>query len=283
MECLTGANEDAAGLDGELSDRREHGDSELKRACEYDGVCFDEVLDLHGQIDSLIRRGEKKNPGLRRLIVSRTAGLKREVAFKNMSAWYRLVGKIHRMNVADPIEDDVLFMVSYLVAYEGLYARVIDVLYEAAKALEPPNRKRRRSTGRKAECLAEKGIDMRAAMKPDVRNAAAHLRFAAGGGLIGARREGGKEGDLIVTMNGKEFGMDEARNVPGAERITHRDIVYSEARRSAATLYRALVYWCYIHGDATPDARPLAQHQESGQPAGSLARDAVQHASTPSA
>ena len=231
----------------QFKDPRERADHELRQVCKSEGIDVDKVLDLYKRIEALIRRGEEADPGLRERVAALSDDPKHRPVLSNIGTWDRLVAKNRHILGVEPAESDMLFMTSYLVMYEALYARVIDALYEVVKAPGQANGGGSLSTGKKADRLAKKGIDIRAEMWPNVRNKAAHMNFAAGHGAFMTNRWGKQERVLISTMDRAEFNVNEAKEIYYPMQVVHMDDVYSAARHAAVSLYMALVHWRHIH------------------------------------
>lgn len=241
-------------------------DRRLTEACKMDGVSsIDEVRRQYGRIDSLLRRGEEAKPGIRGLIAERIHGDAFTAAFNNVQTLTRMVRRINYPHIIDHAESDILFMVSFLTLYEGLYVNIVDVLYEAVEALDSGSRRRRhvpdtlvkiyraakarcsgtqrrKGTAAKANRLAGEGIDIRRVMRTDIRNAAAHMGFTAIGGLIEV-----KMSNILIdtTATREHVAHKDLHKHP--ERVTHINDVLLDAERSIVSLHHALLHWYEVH------------------------------------
>ena len=210
----------------------------LHKECERSGMDIDKVLYLYNRIDSLIRRGEKCKPRLRKQIVEKFDGHHFGAAFNNLQTMRRLIRKINYPNIIDPIESDLLFMLFFLTLYDGLYARIIDILYETIKSTDEHV-----GTTRKAKRLAGEGIDVRSEMRTDIRNAAAHMSFVAGGGLMEVKTSR----KMLVTPQESMFSVDEFKGVFGEKHVDRAEDVANAAELGTFSLYFALRHWYEIN------------------------------------
>ena len=238
----------------------------LRKEYERSGMDIDKVLDMYDRIDLLIRRGEKCKPGLRKQIVEKFDGHHFRAAFNNLQTMRRLIQKIHRY--AEPAESDLLFMLYFLTLYDGVYARMIDILYEVVKA-QDQNTGKRVGTTRKAKRLAGEGIDVRDKMWADIRNAAAHMGFVAGGGLIELK----KSRKMLVTPQESMFSVDEFKGAFGKERVDRAEDVASAAELGTFSLYFTLRHWYEMHEGPW---RLFPKEFFTTWPSFCVARDAVQ-------
>lgn len=229
----------------------------LREACDEDGTDINEVLRLCKQVGELMERVAKVDTAACVRIARLVDGLKRG-PYENLATWYRLVDKVRKRGFADGKEDNMLYMVTILVMYEGLYAKVIDVLYEAVKVLDNTEDSRsartasarcgkRRggyiSTGRKEECLRGEGVGVLDPRWRDVRNKAAHLNFVLDDQSVKIGENG--KCTLLIT---DEMSDIEVGNVPDAGHALSMADAYSEIRKFTAELYRALFCWRVIYG-----------------------------------
>ena len=240
----------------------------LRKECERSGMDIDKVLCTYSHIDSLICRSERYKPGLRKQIVEKFTDHHFVAAFNNLQTMKHLIRKINYPNIIDHAESDLLFMLFFLTLYDGLYARIINILYGAANARDQNTDKCVGTTG-KAKRLAGEGIDIRDVMRVDIRNAAAHMGFVAGGGLIDIKTSQ----KMIVTTHESMCSMEEFKDAFGKERVDHIEDVVNAAQLGAFSLYFALLYWYEMYEGPW---RLFSKEFFSTWPSFCMARDAVQ-------
>ncbi len=179
-----------------------------------------------------------ERPGIRKQIVEKFFDHYFQAAYSNVQIMKNLIRKINKSNIIEFKESDLLFMLYFLTLYDGLYARLINILYEAVK-VQDQSTDEYVSTTRKAKRLAGEGIDVRNKMWVDIRNAAAHMGFVANGGSIEIK----EVQKLIVTAKASQSTIDKLKGTFGKERIDCVSDVVSPFELGTDSLYLALRHW----------------------------------------
>ena len=231
------------------ADYNEYVLSMLAKACSADEIPWDRTLKLYERMQAEFSRRMRKDPSMRERLASAFLNDRKEaVMLRNTRGWFSLVKTMRE--VADPHGLDMVFMMSYLVLYEGMYALTIDRLYEVlsdddSKQCDACGRKQRLGTSGRAKKLAGFGIDVRRDVPHGIRNAAAHMSYNATGGAVDTPNG-------ILMSNGDAFERNESDaelylDVSGG-RLKDAGDTFQRAREAVMSLFWAAQHLYSVHG-----------------------------------
>ena len=176
---------------------------------------------------------------------------KENIMLRNTRAWLRLVETMRGWRMVDPPSLDMVFMMSYLVLYEGMYAWTIDRLYgvlvdDDTEHCGACGHRQRLGTSGRAKKLAGFGVDVRRDVQPGIRNAAAHMSYNATGGAIDTPN--GilmSDGDMFER---NERDMELYKEVSGG-RLKDAGDTFQRAKDAVLSLFWATHHlWCVQGG-----------------------------------
>lgn len=225
-------------------------DREAREELQKQSIPWDDMTKLSQRISNLVK-SNVDSPGvdIKSKFYDPVTGL--HYTFGTMNEWNYTVRKIYSICVDDDghlfecpgeviagrrwlrvHEGAMVLLFTILALYEGPYKKVIDLLYDMANGRNPE----KTSTDTKANHLATKyGIDVRYAMRPDLRHAAAHMSF----------RPNADSGKVLIRF--KKDGTETDRLYTREKLVS----VYTEMRDAILLLYDAVLYWWKTEYGAT--------------------------------
>ena len=235
-----------------MSDRthtewRKRVEAAAREDCEQQSIDWDHMLNLYQRVNKLMKDNNKGSLTENSMISSfhdPVTGFYH--TFQTMHLWQGTIRKIQAVCVDEDDghlfeclgeitsgrrwlfmhEDIMLLLFTVLAMYDGPYKKIIELLYDGANGKQPE----KTSIDNKAKHLASGyGIDIRHAISPDLRNAAAHMSF----------RPNPEEGTVVIRFTDRR-GKIEANCLYTREKLVS---IYTKMQDALWLLYAAVLYW----------------------------------------